>query len=333
MKALVTGVAGFAGNYLAELLIEKGVELYGISQEHQFEPFLPLDAWAVRYLALDICDRTRLSGFLNDVRPDLIFHLAARSSPAESKQHPEQTYSINFGGTLAILEALRRQKSHSRFLLVSSSHVYGSGSAADPVTEDSPLKPETPYAASKAAAEMAAYQYWKTYGIETVRVRAFNHTGPGQKPGFVCPDLARNVVEIERGKRPPVLEITNSERLVDFSDVRDVIRGYYSALTIGLPGEVYNLSSGRGVTVRSVAERLAARAHSRIEVRPVSSSASAKTAGGLIGDCSAAIRGIEWNPSIPFDRTLDEVLEYWRRQDYALSHSSSGACSSKSPLH
>jgi GDP-4-dehydro-6-deoxy-D-mannose reductase len=333
MKALVTGVAGFAGNYLAKLLIEKGLEIYGISQEQQFEPFLPFDASAVRYIPLDICDQKRVSEFLNDVRPDLIFHLAARSSPSESRQHPEQTYSINFGGTLAILEALRRAKTRSRFLFVSSSHVYGSGPFAGPVAEDSPLKPETPYAASKAAAETAAYQYWKSYGIETIRVRAFNHTGPGQRPGFVCPDIASKVVEIERGQRPPVIDITDPDRLIDFSDVRDVIRGYYSALTTGLPGVVYNLCSGGGIAVRSLAERLVERANMTIELRSVNSSASGKATGGLIGDCSAAFRDIEWKPSIPFDRTLGELLEYWRRRGRGFSHLPSGTCSAKVPLH
>jgi GDP-4-dehydro-6-deoxy-D-mannose reductase len=319
MKALVTGVAGFAGNYLAKLLLEKGIELYGISQEKEFKPFLPLDASAVRYLALDICDRTRLSQFLDGVRPDLIFHLAARSSPSESRQHPEETYSINFGGALAVLEALRLQGIHSRFLLVSSSHVYGSGSSACPVTEDSPLKPETPYAASKVAAEMAAYQYWKAYGIETVRVRAFNHTGPGQKPGFVCPDLARKVVEIERGQRPPVLDLANPDRLVDFSDVRDVVSGYYKALTLGRLGEVYNLCSGRAVTVRTVAELLIAASPKSISVaaRSPAGAGQQDAARGIVGDNRRARCELEWQPWIPFERTVKEVLEAWRQQDPA----------------
>lgn len=332
MKALVTGIAGFAGNYLAQLLSEEGIELYGISTEQDFKPFLPLDASAVRYLSLDVRDRPRLGEFLSEVRPDLIFHLAARSSPSESRQHPEETYSINFGGTLAILEALRVYQIKSRLLLVSSSHVYGSGSPAGPVTEDSSLRPETPYAASKAAAEMAAYQYWNTYGIETIRVRAFNHTGPGQQPGFVCPDLACKVVAIERGQHAAELAVTNPDHCMDFSDVRDVVRGYYSALTLGLPGEVYNLCSQSGVTVRLLADSLAAKARIGITVvsrRPASPS---KEGGGLIGDSSRARRDLQWKASIPFQRTLSDVLEYSRHQDQALSQTNPSVPEKNTPV-
>jgi GDP-4-dehydro-6-deoxy-D-mannose reductase len=319
MKALVTGVAGFAGNYLARLLIEKGLDVYGISQEKEFKPFVSLEAPAVRYLALDIRDRTRLSEFLNDVRPDLIFHLAARTSPSESRQHPEETYSINFGGTLAILEGLRLQRARSRLLLVSSSHVYGSASPAGPVNEDTVLKPESPYAASKAAAEMAAYQYWKSYGIETVRVRAFNHTGPGQKPGFVCPDLAGKVVEIERGQRPPVLDVANPEHSIDFSDVRDIVAGYHEALTGGGPGQVYNLCSGRAITVRRVAELLIAASSKSITFaeRSPAGGCQQHAARGILGDNRRARCELGWQPSIPFERTVKEVLQACRKQDTA----------------
>lgn len=316
MKALVTGIAGFAGNYLAQLLSDDGIELYGISMEPCFKSFLPLDASAVRYLALDIRDRPRLGEFLSEVRPDLIFHLAARSSPSESRQHPEETYSINFGGTLAILEALRVYQIKSRLLLVSSSHVYGSGSPVGPVTEDSPLRPETPYAASKVAAEMAAYQYWKSYGIETVRVRAFNHTGPGQQPGFVCPDLARNVVEVERGQRPPELEIMNPDYCIDFSDVRDIVSGYYKALIAGRPGQVYNLCSGRPIMVRRIAGLLVAASARPITLADLSSEDENPRhgVGGIAGDNRRAQCELGWQPCIPFESTVGDVLEDWRRR-------------------
>ena len=332
MRAFVTGIAGFGGNYLAKLLVEKGIEVYGISQEQEFKPFLPLHLSAVHYVALDIRDQLKLSEVLSDVRPDLVFHLAAKSSPSQSTRHPGETYDINFSGTVVILEAMRLQMSRCPFLLVSSSHVYGGGTAGGPVSEDSALRPETPYAASKAAAEMAAYQYWKGYGLKTVRVRAFNHTGPGQRPGFVCPDLARQVVEIERGWRPPRLEIADPDRHVDFSDVRDMVQGYHNALTLGLPGDVYNLCSGSGITVQSLAGSLAAKAHAEVQVVPIAPSVPPEASGSLIGDGSRASRDIKWNPSIPFQQTLDDVLEYWRRQDWAPSHSNSSVSGRRTPV-
>jgi GDP-4-dehydro-6-deoxy-D-mannose reductase len=314
MRALITGVAGFAGVYLAELLAAKGIETYGVSLEKEFKPFLPIEPSAVRYSALDICDRPRVLELLNDIHPDLIFHLAAITSPRQSIQDPESSYEVNLGGTLAVLEAIRVHKIRCRFLLVSSSHVYGNAISRRPISEDAPLRPETPYAASKVAGEMAAYQYWESYRIETVRVRAFNHTGPGQKPGFVCPDLARKVVEIERGLRPPRLEVANPGHVIDFSDVRDVVRGYYSALTQGVAGEVYNLCSGTGLLVREIAENLIARAQTVSELVTVGLGVTPEKDRTLVGDCTHASRGLGWNPSIPFHQTLNDVLDYWRRE-------------------
>lgn len=312
MRVLVTGVAGFAGNYLAELLLKKGLEVYGISGEEHFKPFLAFHSSAIHYASLDIRNRARLSEFVNDVRPELVFHLAGKSSPSLSITSPQETFDVNFGGTLALLEALRVQKGRCRLLLVSSSHVYGAGPFAGPVGEDAPLRPETPYAASKAAAEMAAYQYWKTYGVETVTVRAFNHTGPGQQPGFVCPDLARKVVEIERGLRPPRLEIGNPDHSIDFCDVRDMICAYYKALVRGTAGEVYNLCSGRGVTVRAIAERFIELISTPVSFAPCSSANSQDSERGITGDNSRALDQLAWQASIPFQQTLDDVLEYWR---------------------
>lgn len=310
MRALVTGIAGFAGNYLAKLLLDKGLDVYGVSQETEFKPFLSFDQSLVRYVALDIRDRLRTAEVLADIRPDLIFHLAARSSPSQSVEAPQETYEINFGGTLALLEGVRAHNLPSRFLLVSSSHVYGAGDGITLVSEEKELKPGTPYAASKAAAEMAAYQYWKSYGIETVRVRAFNHTGPGQREGFVCPDLARKVVEIERGLRPPRLEVADLDHSLDFSDVRDMVRGYYNALVNGAPDEVYNLCSGQPVTVRAIAEGMIAGSGKPIVLNPGSSPGVRR---GMLGNNSRAVRELEWQLSIPFEVTLKEVLEHARQ--------------------
>lgn len=316
---MVTGIAGFAGNYLSELLLKQGIEVYGASEEVEFKPFLPIDAAAIHYQSIDIRDRARLEDYLRSIRPEMVFHLAAKSSPSQSKQFPEDTFEVNFGGTVALLEAIRRSGVRCRFLLVSSSHVYGRADASviskgRGVAEDAPPRPETPYAASKAAAEMAAYQYWKSYGIETIIARAFNHTGPGQGEGFVGPDLARKIIEIERGIRPPELEVAGFDREIDFSDVRDVVRGYYSTLVTGAPGEAFNLCSGRGITVRAIAEGLAARSSTRISMRSAASETETGRRSGLIGDNSKAARVLGWSPRIPISETLLELAEYWRQK-------------------
>lgn len=318
MKALITGIAGFAGNYLSKLLLDMGLSLYGISQEQEFKPFLSLDLDRVQYKSVDIQDSQRVKDVLSDVRPDFIFHLAAISSPAESVKRPLGTFEVNFGGTLNILEAIRLSGVHCRFLMVSSSHVYGSRPEFSPVQESAPLHPETPYAASKASAELLAYQYWKAYGIETVNVRAFNHTGAGQGQGFVCPDLARKMVEIEQGLRPPELLVSSLNRQIDFSDVRDIVQGYYRALTNGTPGKTYNLCSGRGIAIQMIADRLAACCRTAVEIASsspkegFSSAAEGSIHRAVIGDNTLASQELGWKPMIPFSETLQEVFEFCR---------------------
>lgn len=314
MRALVTGVAGFAGNYLAKLLLERGMEVCGFSREEIFEPFLDLDPVAVRYHSVDVRDATRVQSLLSEVRPELVFHLAASSSPSQSVNEPAETFDVNFGGTLTLLESLRLLKVPCRILLVSSSHVYGTRRDAAKATECAALAPETPYAASKAAAEMAAHPYWRCYGLDVVRVRAFNHTGPGQGAGFLCPDLARKVVEIERGLHPPRLEVSNSALWLDFSDVRDIVKGYHRALVNGVAGKVYNLCSGRGVTIQRIAELLSSEASEKVEVGSASSENRPAEWHGLIGDPSSAFRELDWCPTVPLERTLRELLDDCRQR-------------------
>lgn len=313
MRSLITGIAGFAGNYLANLLLSKGLEVYGVSQEREFRPFLPFNPAAIQYTSLDLLQEADLKDLIDRIRPALIFHLAAISSPAESKKRPRETYEVNFGGALNLLEAIRLTGIQCRCLLVSSSHVYGSQAkdGGRPFSEIDSLHPESPYAASKAAAELLAVQYWKTYGIEAVIARAFNHTGAGQGPGFVCPDLARKIVEIEDGHGPDTLRVTGLNHQIDFSDVRDVVQGYYSALTKGASGEVYNLCSGKATSIRTIAETLASFSQKAIEVSSADNPA-VEIGGAMIGDNTRSQNELGWRPSIPLAETLAGVFERCR---------------------
>lgn len=320
MKALVTGIAGFAGNHLCNLLLDKEIEVYGVSQEQEFRPFLAIRPGAIRYTSLDITDSKRVVSILSEACPDLVFHLAAVSSPANSVKRPRETLDVNFGGTLNLLEGIRLSGVHCRLLMVSSSHVYGSATGIDRIPESAPLRPETPYAASKTAAELLCYQYWKSYRIETVIVRAFNHTGAGQGLGFVCPDLARKMIEIEQGLHPPRLTVSGLDRRIDFSDVRDIVQGYYSALANGTVGETYNLCSGEGIAIRSIAEMLAACCRAKIEIEPGESTgpAAGSVNRALIGDNTLARKELGWKPAIPLSETLREVFEF-SRKSYAVA--------------
>lgn len=314
MKALVTGITGFAGSHLARLLFKNNVEVYGVSSRPAFESPLGIDPQALRYFAADVRDGPQIERLLAEIRPDLIFHLAAKTSPTVSKEEPGETFEVNFGGTFSLLEAARRLGLPCRFLLVSSAHIYGRVPAAEgPIPEDAQMRPRTPYAASKAAAELLAYQYCQAYGLDIVRVRAFNHTGPGQSKGFVCPDLASHVAEMELGLQPPRLVVSNPNGLVDLSDVRDIVQGYYAAVLKGRPGEVYNLCSGKGIAVRAIVRELASAALRPIEVQEDLSKSGGGATMVLVGDSSRALKELGWRALIPLKQMLGEVLAYWRR--------------------
>ncbi len=313
MKAFVTGITGFDGNYLARLLLDKGVEVFGVARSEKFNPFLPVLSSAVRYRRLNIEDRAAITDVLEETRPDLIFHLAAVSSASKSVSQPRQTYQTNLDGTFNLLEAVRLLNLPCRILSVSSSLVYGGLEENERASESFPFRPGTPYAGSKAAAEMVAYQYWQSYGMEVVRVRPFNHTGPGQELGFVGPDLASKLAEIEAGIRPPILKVRGPRTCVDFSDVRDIVQGYYRALINGQPGEVYNLCSGIESTIEGVSKVLIARVGCPVfleeEPHPV-----LKKMSRLVGDSDRAAVELGWRAAIPLQQTLEDVLDFWRER-------------------
>ena len=313
MKAFVTGVTGFDGNYLARLLLDHGAVVFGIARSEKFDPFLPALSSAVHYRQLNIEDQVALKDELEEIRPDLIFHLAAASSPSKSVSQPSLSYHTNLDGTYNLLEAVRLLSLPCRILVVSSSLVYGGLGEKERASESFPLRPETPYAGSKAAAELVAYQYWRSYGTEVIRVRPFNHTGPGQKLGFLCPDLASRLAEIEAGIRPPVLKVSGPKTSVDFSDVRDVVQGYYRALVNGQPGEVYNLCSGVETTIERISKILIAGIGCPVsleeELHP-----ALKKPNRLVGDYDRAAVELGWRATVPLQPTLEDVLAFWRER-------------------
>ena len=250
MKALVTGGAGFAGSHLTEYLLGQGTEVTVLAAEQESLSNIHECLDRIRIVRADLRDAESLQKIVGACAPDRVFHLAALSSPSESIPNPKLTYEVNLLGTLNLLLACREISERCRFLFVSSSEVYGLVDASEvPVHEETPLRPANPYAGSKAAAELVALQFFTCYGMPIVRVRPFNHTGPRQSPGFVCSDFARQVAEIERGLRPPRISVGNLDVQRDFSDVRDIVRGYHLLLEKGTAGEVYQLGSGRPVAI------------------------------------------------------------------------------------
>ncbi|HVA75559.1 MAG TPA: GDP-mannose 4,6-dehydratase [Acidimicrobiales bacterium] len=295
MRALVTGSNGFVGRWLVAHLESQGDEVTGLDAE------------------VDVTDAAAIASAVVAAAPEVIFHLAAQASVGASWEDQAATYTVNTIGAVNVLVAAAQCSHPPRVLLVSSSEVYGRVDGSDlPITEDQPFAPVSPYAASKAAAEIAALQAWLGRGVEVVRARPFNHTGPGQRTEFVVPALARQVAEAARAGAP-ALYTGNLEARRDISDVRDVVRAYRALALSGEAGDAYNVCSGVAVSIRDVAERLLRIAGVDIpivvdpeRVRPVD-------LPELRGDPSKLRSATGWSPEVDLDETLADVLAYWKR--------------------
>ncbi|MBI2887403.1 MAG: GDP-mannose 4,6-dehydratase [Chloroflexi bacterium] len=313
MRALITGVGGFAGGHLARHLLEQGLEVHGAVRPGR-APALGLLQESVALHEADLLDKDQTRKALEAAAPELVFHLAAQPSVALSWKDPEGTILNNVMGQLHVLEALVQLDMRPRVLVVSSNEVYGAPASPDelPLGETLPLRPSNPYAVSKAAQDLMGYQYFVGRALPVVRVRPFNHLGPGQSDQFAASGFARQIAEAEAGQRAPVLRVGNLEAQRDFSDVRDIVRGYYLALTRGQPGEVYNLASGRAVAIRALLDGLLAQSRVAMTVevdplryRPVDIPC-------VYGDASKLRAATGWATTIPLEQTLKDVLEYWR---------------------
>ncbi|MBI3600665.1 MAG: GDP-mannose 4,6-dehydratase, partial [Nitrospinae bacterium] len=242
-------------------------------------------------------------------------NLSGISFPPDSFKNPRMTFDINFYGTMNLIDAVRGADLDSNILFVGSSDEYGV--VADryiPISEECLLNPLSPYAASKAAADLLSYSCFKTYGMNIVRVRPFNHTGPGQRYDFVCSDFARQIAEIESGIRKPVIYTGNLDVERDFSDVRDIVSAYYLALEKGVSGDVYNICSERAYSIRWILHTLLGFTKLSVEIKEDPSKMRAADIKILKGDCSKFKMISGWKPAIPFEKTLRDLLDYWREK-------------------
>jgi GDP-4-dehydro-6-deoxy-D-mannose reductase len=261
----------------------------------------------------DVLDAPALEALVDRLAPDAICHLAALSFVPDAERDPQAAYRVNVDGTLAVLGALRARAPRARLLYVGSADAYGAVHDDElPIDEDVPLRPLTVYGASKAAADVTASQWSRAYGLDVVRARPFNHTGPGQSPAFVCPALARQVADIEAGRQAPRLRIGNLDPVRDLSDVRDVAAGYVALLERGMRGHAYNLCSGTGRTIREVVEAFLAAARVPIEVVQDPELARSVDVPRIVGSAERATADTGWRPAIAFERTVADLLDAWR---------------------
>jgi GDP-4-dehydro-6-deoxy-D-mannose reductase len=315
MRILLTGVSGFAGSYLAEALLgQDGVELFGTSRSTRWPPELSHLAERVVLHRCDLGDGPGIEAILREVQPEQIYHLAGYSNAGQSYRESEAAWAGNLTSTRCLYDAIQRWGGRPRILYVGSGLVYGE--LDDPTRafdELSPLRPSSPYAASKAAADLMSYQYARSVALDIVRVRPFNHIGPRQSPQYAVAHFARQLAAIECGKQAPLLETGNLDPRRDLTDVRDMVRAYILLMERGQTGEVYNAGTGQTHAMHEVLQRLLALANLEIEVRQRPGLVRAADTKVIRADASKLRNEIGWRPQRSLDQTLANTLAYWRQ--------------------
>jgi GDP-4-dehydro-6-deoxy-D-mannose reductase len=314
VKVLITGAGGFVGGHLLTYLNETaGMTLHGtLASESERRP--ALEALCPNLWIVDIRDPAAVQAVLDAIRPDRIYHLAGQAYVPRSFEDPWDTLETNIRGTLNILEAVRVLKLHTRVLVVGSAEVYGAVRPEQlPLTEDTPFAPSSPYSVSKVGQDMLALQYALAHHVFTVRVRPFNHIGPGQNNRFAVSNWALQIAEAERGQREPVVYVGELEAARDFTDVRDVVRAYVLAINQGEPGAVYNVCTGQAYSMKVILNKLIALSKVPIEVRVDAGRLRPTEIPVLVGDCRRLRERTGWQPEIPIDQSLRDALDDWRQ--------------------
>ena len=313
-RALVTGIAGFAGSYLAEHLVSRGdVEVFGVVRPGTDCRNLERVRGQVRLLEGDLLEAGFVRSAVREVRPSLVFHLAGQASILASWRNARDTFENNIIGQLLLLEALAEHRRDARVLVVGSRDEYGIVLPGElPIVEDQSFRPNSPYAVSKIAQDMLGYQYFLTHGLPVIRVRPFNHIGPRQNDEFVASTFAKQIAEAELGLREPVIRVGNLEPRRDFTDVRDMVRAYWLALTQGVPGEAYNIGSGRAVSIAEMLDILVDGSRVRLQIVQEQARLRRADVAEIVCDATKFRRETGWEPVIPLETTLHDVLDYWR---------------------
>jgi len=310
-KALIIGGSGFVGNYLtSHLKNELKWNVYVTKTPHEEFTY---DIGKI--FDMDILDKVQISEVLEKVRPDYIFHLAAQSSVAMSWKNPGLTIDINIKGSINVMDAIRELNYKPRMLFVGSGEEYGHISIGEsPITETNAVRPGNIYAATKVCQNMIGKIYADAYDMGIMMVRAFNHIGPNQSPIFVVADFCKQVAEIERGVKEPVIYTGNLTAKRDFTDVRDVVRAYGLLIQKGKKGETYNIGSGNAVSIQEIVDKILRYSKTKIKIEIDLNKLRPVDVPIIEADISKVRLCTGWKPEIDIDTTLTETLDYWRRK-------------------
>lgn len=311
MKALIVGGGGFVGPYLVRhLKDELGMNVSVTKTKNEQLSFSDIDIFDC-----DILDKAQIEDVLKKVRPDYIFHLAAQSSVAVSWKNPAMTIDINVKGCVNLLDVIKELDYRPRVLMIGSGEEYGRIRDGEcPIKEDATvLRPGNIYAATKACQNMLASIYAGAYGLDIMMVRAFNHIGPNQTPVFVVADFCKQVADIEKGDREPVMYVGNLEAMRDFTDVRDVVRAYALIMKYGKAGETYNVGSGKAMKIRDILDIIISFSTKDIEVKIDEAKLRPIDVPLIEPDITKINECTGWLPQIPIEQTIKETLDYWRK--------------------
>lgn len=315
MRILITGITGFAGSHLADYILQNHpeIEVYGLIRwRSRLENILHIMD-KINLLEADLKDTISLKKALQEAKPDRIFHLAAQSFVPTSWRCPSETFTINAVGQINLFEAILSLGLSPKIQVAGSSEEYGLAHPDEmPMKETNPIRPLSPYAVSKVAQDFLAYQYFKSYGLKTVRTRGFNHTGPRRGEVFICSTFAKQIAEIEKKKREPIIQVGNLEAKRDFTDVRDTVVAYWLSLEKGKEGDVYNIGSGKAYSMKEVLDILLSLSTINIEIKVDPLRLRPSDVPILVSNCQKFNRLTGWKPKIPFKQSLRDLLDYWR---------------------
>jgi len=317
MKVLITGVTGFVGSHLAEFLLGMDdVEVHGIERWRSKTDNIEHIKDRLIMHECDIKDSSSVRNIIEDIEPDRIFHLAAQSFVLTSWSAPAETLMTNIMGELNIFEAVRQARINPRIMVAGSSEEYGFVDESElPIRESQPLRPLSPYAVSKVTQDLLGYQYFRSYKLNIVRTRGFNHTGPRRGEVFVCSNFAKQIARMEKGKQKPVLRVGNLEATRDFTDVRDMVRAYWLSLERGKAGETYNICSGKAYSIGETLDMLldfSTLGKAAVRIEQDQAKMRPSDVPHLLGDNTYFRKTTGWAPKIRFEQTLKDLLDYWR---------------------
>jgi GDP-4-dehydro-6-deoxy-D-mannose reductase len=310
MRTLITGATGFVGGHLAECLLAAGDEVHGLARRSAWPVELQHLAARVALHAGELLDTDRIATYLDQIRPDRIAHLAGYADAGGSFRDPDGAWAGNLAATRSLYDAVARSGQSPLILFVSTGQVYGS--TARSVDETAELRPASPYAASKAAADLLSYQVTRHPGLQVIRVRPFNQLGPRQPPQYAAGHFAKELARAEARIAPPRLEVGDLSATRDLIDVRDMVEAYRLLLDRGRPGEVYNAGSGVAVRMAEVLDLLRAQCRVKVEVAPRPELMRPSESGATVAVADKLRREVGWSPRYELRQTLRDTLDSWR---------------------